>query len=60
VPVLWKCFKRWHDRWFGKVFALGAGLTLAPFLFGNEEEKQQPMYQGADIADPRLYYGKLL
>jgi len=38
----------------GGKFALGAGLTLAPFLFGNEEEKQQPMYQGADIADPNF------
>jgi hypothetical protein len=36
------------------MLALGGGLTLAPFLFGNEEEEQQPMYQGADIADPRF------
>ena len=36
------------------MLALGGGLTLAPFLFGNEEEQQQPMYQGADIADPRF------
>jgi len=30
----------------------GAALTLAPFLFGNKEEEEQPLYAGADIADP--------
>jgi hypothetical protein len=36
------------------MFGLGAALTLSPFLMGNEEEQQQPMYQGADIQDPRF------
>jgi len=38
------------------MLALGGGLTLAPFLFGNEEEEQQPMYQGADLPYPIDYY----
>ena len=38
------------------MLALGGGLTLAPFLFGDEEEEQQPMYQGADLPNPVNYY----
>ena len=39
------------------MFGLGSALTLAPFLFGQEEEEQQqPMYQGADLPNPVSYY----
>ena len=38
------------------MLALGGGLTLAPFLFGNEEEEQQQMYKGADLPYPIDYY----
>jgi len=39
----------------GGKFALGAGLTAAPFLFGNNDtEEDQPLYAGPDIDDPRI------
>jgi len=38
----------------GGKFALGTGLTLSPFLFGNEEEEQSKLTNyGADIDDPK-------
>ena len=41
----------------GGKLALGGALTLAPFLFGQEEEEQkQPMYAGADLPYPVDYY----
>ena len=39
----------------GGKFALGAGLTLAPFLAGDQEE-EEPMYAGADLPNPVNYY----
>ena len=40
----------------GGKFALGAGLTLAPFLMGDQEEEQKPLYAGADLPYPIDYY----
>ncbi len=51
--LLPKLYKDGAMTGLGKI-ALAGGLTAAPFLFGNEDtEKDQPLYAGPDIDDPR-------